>query len=349
MRKKLTHNTIARIILSTAIFSAVATGCRHSNEIEDTAPYIGFTNLTPAPVRPKSGAGDTITDSDGKLRQSPFGVFGYKSAVEGSNPSNVFLGSTAQEVEWDNYLNAWTYTPKRRWEQNMHYSFRAYWPYSAEINPASDAKRIGVEYRSTTQQYDLLVAYATRYPLSEGIEAVPLRFKHALAGLKFNIRFKDTENIEGNLVTVDYITRFYLTGLYSVGTMIYGQQEDNDDPEKIDWIVSENNYDETTKMFEWNGREMFELKPGSSASVFDNDKVVLTIPQTISQSDDKPTKAYFYTEDGGDAIHEVKLPKTVIKPGYIYTFNFLIHSSSITIDIDIQEWNKIQSNVDINL
>lgn len=359
MKKNQAHNSISGIIITAALLACIATavtGCRHSSEIEDDAPYIGFNSLTPAPiqsnqgrVQSKAGAGDIITNTDEKLRQSSFGIFGYKSVVEGNNPTNVFVGSTAEEVGWDNTLNAWTYSPKRRWEQNMHYSFRAYWPFSAEVNPASDAKRIAVEYRSTTQQYDLLVAYATRYPLEEGISTVPMRFKHTLAGLKFNIRFKDTEDTGENDITTDYVTKFYMTGLYSVGSMIYGQQEDSDDPQKIDWIINENNYDESTRMFEWTGREKFELMTGSSASVFDNDKVVLIIPQTLSHAADKPTKAYFYTEAGGDAIHEVTLPKTVLKPGFIYTFNFLIHSSYLTIDIDIQDWNKIQSNVDINL
>ena len=320
----------------------------------DEGEFISFTGLAT-----KAGAGDSITDTDSEMRTRPFGIFGHKRIEESDSPSNVFISTAAQEVGWGtegsgaDARQCWTYTPKRKWEMAMHYSFRAYWPYDAGINPASDAKRLAIEYKATTEDYDLLVAYATRYPQedAEGISAVTMNFRHALSGLRFRIRYKNDASTSG---LTDYVNSFHLKGLYTVGTLEYGQFSDTDDVEKIAWYKQENTFDSTGELYTWSGHERFHSAENATdtdetASVFDGeDKVVFVIPQTLS-SGKGPTTANFYTDNGGDALHSVTLPTTELEVGKIYTFTFIIHSSYVTISIDIAEWDEIQSNVDINL
>lgn len=350
-----------RIAVPAALFMAAAlmftVGCtRHNQGIEpdEDGDFISFATITP---KTRSGAGDSMTDTDERLRQEPFGIYGLKSVDGKSNLANVFIGSDAQEVGWGvsggaatNPIYGWTYTPKRKWEYSMYYTFRAFWPYRAEINSASNATRLGIEYKSTTENYDLLVAYATRYPLEEGIGTVPMRFHHALSGVRFEVKYKDG-SAKG---LKDYVTRFYLKGLYSVGYMIYGQRQSGDDVEKIEWILSDNTFDREHELFDWSGRREFSTaryatEENLTATVFDGDQVVFVIPQTFSPDTDKTTTANFYTEGAGDALQTVNIPKTELKPGKIYTFTLVIHSSYVTVNIDIKDWDVIQSNVDINL
>ena len=324
------HGFYGRPLMVTLAALLMFTACdKQSGTSEpDDADDISFAGT---PSQTKAGGGDVITNTDGKLRKAPFGIFGFKTSSDDSsitgNLTNVFSTTDAQEVGWSQSDGKWTYSPKRRWENSMHYRFRAFWPYDVELNPDSNASRIGIEYKATTESYDLLVAYATRYPLNEGIQPVRLLFHHALSGLRFKIRF-DSKVKKG---TVDYVNRFYLQGMYSVGYMIYGQMADSDPVDKIEWIFDRygNTFDKTGRMF-------------------DCDKVVFIPPQTLS-SGLGVTTANFYTQTGGDALHSVDIPRTTLEPGKIYTFTLVIHDTYLTVDIDIKDWDVLQSNVDINL
>ena len=74
------------------------------------------------------------------------------------------------------------------------------------------------------------------------------------------------------------------------------------------------------------------------------------MPQILSSKPGMETYVNFYTVNGGSsALHKAELPKTELKPGKIYTFTLTINSPQITINVDIQDWKEINSNVDIIL
>lgn len=344
-----THRSSRRLLAALLPLMLIACGGHDTvQEPEDEAGCISFGGTV---TKTKAGAGDVITDTKDKLTKSPFGVYGFKTSSDNasvnSNFSNVFVSPAAQEVGWDAEKSVWTYSPKRRWEQSMHYRFRAFWPYDVELNPKSNANRIGIEYKTTTSQYDLLVAYATRHPLKDGTGSVTMTFRHALSGLRFKVRFAD--GVEAGVK--DAVTEFYLKGLFSVGYLIYGQLEDADDENKINWEFDRNGntFDSTSKLFDWTGSREFRSGDTTGATVFDNGQVVLVPPQTLSSSEGRITTANFLTTLGGDAVHAVKLPETTLEPGKIYTFTLVIHETKMTVDIDIKDWDVIKSNVDINL
>ena len=367
----------ATLSLAACLALMLSSGCTKTpsaGDGEDNADYIDFSSIAPVT---KAGAGDTITDTDDKLRQQSFGIFGSKHLSGSSTLHNVFLSDAAQEVGWGtegsgtSAKQCWTYAPKRKWEMSMDYRFRAYWPYTAEINPSSDATRLAVEYKSTTEQYDLLVAHTTRSPRTEGISTVKMQFHHALSALRFEFKYKDEPQTKG---LTDYVTEFYIKGLYTVGTLMYGyfglegvdglSKSDGGAPaalalnaadpyEKIEWYKSANTFDSTSELFFWSGERRFhaaadESDRNETASVFDGDGLVLIVPQTLSESSRK-TYANFKLRGAGDALHTVALPTEELLPGKIYTFALVISSSYITIDITIKDWDEIQSNVDINL
>lgn len=354
--------TVAPLAVLIAL-SFLAAGCSKAggaggDDAEEGA-VIAFSGQAP---KTRSGAGSTVTDTETLLRGKPFGVFGYKSEDDATAFENVFV-SSPQEVGWDIDNLNWSYTPKRKWDMSKHYRFRAYWPWSAEIKANSNANLLAVEYKSLTEQYDLLVARASRYPLDPDLseedrtKRVPLRFRHALAGLRFEVRYK-TGTVAAGLE--DYVTEFHVKGLSAVGTMFYGQSDDipGSDGDSISWIVSENTFDDSSEMFSWSGRRRLfsgnqdedgSVSGSETATVFDGDGTVFVIPQKLSPSATRKTTANFRTEGGGDAMNTAILPQTALEPGKIYTFTLIIHASYVTVGISIRDWDTLQSNVDINL
>ncbi len=310
----------------------------------------------------RAGAGGDLVTSVGELQAKSFGIFGYKYGDNASNAENVFSTTAPQEVYYTTEklsktdangnaytvdANTWTYDDRQKWQRSMHYKFRAYWPYTANVNRASTANYLAVQYLQN-ENYDLMVAYSTRYPLTEGVGRVPMKFKHALAGLRFKFRYK----VDASLVNIsDAATSLHLKGLIPMGTLIYGKVQDTDTDSTLRWSTSPNNFDSTSELFSWTGSAEFSVGETTSdsfpATVFDGDNVVFAVPQTLSSASNLTTYVYFTTENGKDAVQKVAVPKTVLEAGKIYTFTLVVNGSSVTVNVDIEDWTETQANMDI--
>lgn len=282
-----------------------------------------------------SKAGSTIVEKDEDLQQAPFGVFGYKYESGGMNLSQVFESSSAQRVEYGTH--GWSYSPKRKWEAKL-YIFRAFWPYDAEINSGSDAMRLAIDYSTARDNHDLMVSFNTRDRANEGIAPVKMEFRHALSAICFKLKFKEGEE-------TDNLKKFYLKGIYPVGTMFYGNEADSFEEGGITWKT--NMFDPDGENLLWEGSKPFSAT--ETATVYDGDGLMFIIPQTLSASTDRPSSLNFYTEKAGDALHAYDFPKTTLLPGKVYTYTISLSKSNIQISVDIEDWNTIQSNTDINL
>ncbi len=295
---------------------------------------IGIDELSLDSMATKSGS--TIVKDDSGLQQSPFGIFGYKYESNGTGLSQVFGSSSAQKVEYG--TSGWSYSPKRKWEAKL-YIFRAFWPYEAEINSGSDAMRLAIDYSTESDNHDLMVSFNKRDRVNEGIAPVKMAFRHALSALRFRIKFKEGEE-------TDKLTKFYLKGICPVGTMFYGNETGSFDEGDIIWKT--NMFDSDGENLLWKGSKPFSAT--ESATVYDGtDGLTFIIPQTLSESTDRPTSLNFYTEKAGEALHAYDFPKTTLLPGKIYTYTISLAKSNIQISVDIEDWNMIQSNTDINL
>lgn len=377
MLSHISHIVSGLLVLVVCLFS----GCQksvvpkeHETENED---YISFGGKADGDYDVKSGDGTTpnlVTTE--LLKKEPFGVFGYKFFNDKTGFVDVFSSSNAQEVSWKETLNenkgAWTYVPPQKWTRSMHYRFRAVWPYKPEnIQPGSSANCLSVTYSSFVEDYDLMVAYATRWPLQGDVGTVTLNFKHALAGLRFKIKFAD------GITESDNLKEFYITGIYPQGQLFYGFGLDAS-VTKVDeggteagatkvndglivWKCSDNTFS-VSPQFHWQstqtgGAEKPKSFGGDSHAVANvyfteagtTDGAALIVPQTLSSKDGMETYVNFYTENGGSALHRAMLPKIPLKPGNIYTFTLTINRPQITINVDIQNWKEINSNIDIIL
>lgn len=376
MLSYISHFVLGLLVLAVCLFS----GCRKSvvPEEHETEDYISFGGKADGDYDVKSGDGTTtqlVTTE--LLKKESFGIFGYKSFDDKTGFTNVFSTDTAQKVSWNETLNdnkgAWTYKPKQKWVRSMHYRFRAVWPYKPEnIQAGSSANCFSVTYSSFVEDYDLMVAYATRWPLQDkdGVGPVTLSFKHALAGLRFKIKFAE------DITESDNLTEFYITGIYPHGQLFYGfglnasVTKDGEggtetgttkvDDGLIVWKCGDNAFNSTTPQFHWSSEQTGEaLKPfggeSQAANVYFNensagvDGAALIVPQTLSSKDGMETYVNFYTVNGGTALHRAMLPNTELEPGKIYTFTLTINRPQITIKVDIQDWKAINSNIDIIL
>ena len=374
MRRLLAYtNHIVPSLLALAV--CLFSGCEKSatQKVTDDLgnDFISFSGGTSEDYAVKSDDGSTpvlATTATLKDKDKPFGVFGGKSYDGTTNFSSVFQTDRAQKVYWEKTLNnnegAWTYDdPKQKWERAMHYRFRAVWPYvESNVKANSSANLLSVTYHSLNEDYDLMVAYATRYPLDQGVDAVKLEFKHALAGLRFIVKYDNDATAKDS----DAITEFYLSGLYSQGQLFYGFAEKDSDPKSMIWDLSEYTFNVDTPQFHWPntngvtaGKEIPFGGTGNpeanvyftktkSGETYTLDGAALIVPQTLSSKRGN-TYVHFRTKLGGKALHTVQLPPTELKAGKIYTFTLSINETTITIDGKVQDWKKIYSNIDIIL
>lgn len=349
------------IIFALAVL--LTAGCQQTPKDEPAGEDISFgIAVSGASESTRAGAGGDLVTTVGELRANSFGIFGYKYGDDASDVENVFSTTAPQEVYYTTSAlsktdasgnaytvdaNTWTYDDRQKWQRSMHYKFRAYWPYTANVNRASTANYLAVQYLQN-ENYDLMVAYATRYPLTEGVERVPMKFKHALAGLRFQFRYKE----DASLVNIsDAATSLYLKGLIPSGTLIFGKVQDSDTDNTLRWNTSPDNFDSTRELFSWTGSKKFSVGATTSdntpATVFDGDNVVFAVPQTLSSASNLTTYVFFTTENGNDAVQKVAVPTTVLEAGKIYTFTLVVNGSSVTVNVDIEDWTETQANMDI--
>ena len=322
------------IILTFMVFLA---GCR--KESVPDGDYIAFSGeATQSPLVTKT----VKMDSDAELQSNSFGIYGFRSANDQTDFQNVFETTAAEEVSYNG--TEWTYSPKQKWIRSNYYRFRAYWPYSARINEASNANLIAIDYSTETEQYDLLMAYTTRYPVTGGVDRVTMAFNHALAGVSFKIRFADSSD------GTDAVTEFYLTGLSPTGTLLYGIDDSDEDIETdkrdFNWISTY--VDTENKLLTWDGTKTFSSTV--IATVYDEDGLRFVIPQTPSSAAGKETFVNFYTEKAGNnALHRAQIPNTEWEAGKIYIYTITVKGAKITLTVDIKDWTALDSNIDINL
>lgn len=364
MRRLLAYtNHIVPSLLALAV--CLFSGCEKSatqkvtDDLEND--FISFSGGTSDgyAVKSEDGSTPTLATTD-ILKGKPFGIFGGKSYDGTTNFSSVFQTDRAQVVEWkkEGTTEKWTYDPKQKWERAMHYRFRAVWPYvERNVKANSSANLLSVTYHSLNEDYDLMVAYAERYPLKQGVGAVELEFKHALTGLRFIVKYSDDATKDP-----DAITEFYLTGIYSQGQLFYGYAEADSGRESMIWDLSEYTFNVDTPQFHWTnskggtedtgipfgGTENTEANVYFTKTTSGSDGAALIVPQKLSSQRGK-TYVHFRTTLGGTALHTVELPETQLEAGKIYTFTLSINKTTITIDGKVQDWKKIYSNIDIIL
>lgn len=303
-----------------------------------------------AVLQTKSGAGENVILSTSEtMKTKPFGIYGlYAQDPRSETGTNVFLSTDAVAVSYR--TNSWEYDDLAYWSINQFYRFRAYHPYSGSafnVLNSSSVDLISIDYKVASGTEDLMFAF-WKGQANEAVisQRVPMTFVHALAGLSFSIGFKNSPDVDDN--RTDNITSFAVSGIIPNGTVLYTHPDGDYDAAKMIWIAE--NYDASTKYYQWTGSNAFyKLGAHTATPIFDGpDNVVMAIPQSSSGAKG-PTKVFFTTSEGGDAVNEITLPEVQWEPGVIYSYTFIISQSKIDVEITIKDWEPVEINEDIHI
>lgn len=301
------------------------------------------------------------TDND-NLKKHSIGIYGEYSQVEGGSGTSVFGTSNVTELKYGTNppvtdYEGWYYEPLQYWKRNQYYRFRAYHPYDVAENfeTGDGADNLVVYYRitpgsvGTWENYDLLVAFATRHTGgSDPFVPVRLEFNHALSALRFNVTYAEENNYEG------YLQDFWIEGLRVFGIMSYTHPAETTLGEVIKWDA-QYFYDDKQFFLYNSGKKFTHAAPANVyANGDDSQGLIFVIPQSISQpredgSGTDWTTVCFKTAKSGDAVNRVNLPAVTWVPGKIYTYDLKLGTSEIIIDVTSKDWEVVESNIDIRL
>lgn len=251
-------------------------------------------------------------------------INGVKQTIEGflNDVKLVYYGVGGTEDS----PTGWDYIAEDKyWELGGQYRFRAYYPQTAihqNVISSSNATTFVINYNTTQMQEDLLVAYQPINTMQWSLsDPVPLKFRHALAGVRFQFQFEEGLN-ETDKLTSCWLQNTENCDFTSVGMLAYGTEDPNNgnqyNPNWLDWHESYNS-PATERMYYWKSQEgvvyqrengqntLATAYTGASAeggTFLNNNGYLLIIPQ----QSDGTVQLCFTTYEGGDAIYRIPLP-----------------------------------------
>ncbi|MBQ8608047.1 MAG: fimbrillin family protein [Bacteroidaceae bacterium] len=259
-------------------------------------------------------------------------IVGFLKGSEGKGVKIIYYGDREDDSpsKWD-YENE---DEAAYWELGGKYIFRAYYPQTAvkeNVVASSNATTFVIDYNTTKLQEDLMVAYQPINTMQWNLsEPVPLKFRHALAGLGFQFQFEE------GLYETDYLTSCWLQNtsardFTSVGMLAYGTEDPNNNyeynPNWLDWHESYNS-PATERMYYWESLRddthtdggikiqrtsttnnkatayTNEEKTTQGYSLLNNNGYVLIIPQPSEGS----VQLCFTTYEGGETVYRIPIP-----------------------------------------
>ena len=352
-------------MLTLAAVLAVSSCGREAKE--DFGDVIAFSASAEKVTDSRSTGSALVTNlnTDG----SEIAVYGYHGgASDYSGKTPVFETDGAKRVYYKSSGNArdyhWDYdyngvTDNVKWLRSDYYRFRAFYPYSLidNVNSSSNAEILALtRYSLMTDDADLMVAYATRFPAgdSEGVGPVKLKFEHALSALKFEVKSENSSETE-NSNDKEKVKEFYLTGLFQAGGLVYTSSDASDlkGKQTLNWIPSVS--DEDTPVHHWVAASESDYKVMTigGVSVYDNDGFVFAIPMNGKDKNELIVKtlpkicANFRTDKGGTVLHTAKLPDIRWEPGKKYIYTITVKKATVTVNVTIKPWTLVEAGAEM--
>lgn len=322
----------------------------------------------------------------------------YDITIDGTPYSveNVFKGthlvynpsSSATDTKWE-YEGDPAY-----WVAGGKYIFRAYYP-SGEVSvleSSSSAKAFVVESNTVSTQRDLLLAFNS-FDTVTGLYAdgstgdmskpVPFYFRHAMAAVKVRFRFED------GFYSSDAITSCWFENMENdtfavTGMMSYGDGKSYNEG-KINWLKAYSpgpgytfylwkHNDGIPFSNTFGGSQVIAtaysaFSPGDTGEKFTGqDGFIIIIPQASNGK----TEICFTTENGGNTVFRIAIPKITgtsnelylanpdapsthrdpsgcdFIPGWRYTYTVVITKTDAQVVLGIAPWNRLDSSFDIS-
>lgn len=253
-----------------------------------------------------------------------------------------------------NPYNNWNYPGDGRiWQYNAQYDFRACFPQTlmTSLMTQMDATIIqGGPINTSVIQEDLLVA-ATRISTMDGIpnDPVKLNMKHVFSALRFKVRTAegyttpDHESItscwlqnQGNGTDL-FSTSGYLVHSGNIAPEIRWYTYESSSVPMYMWEHSGVSFTNETALYTANGNR-------TGKEYTKNDGWLLVVPQQVKA---ETLQFCFTMSSTGNTIFKVNIPAITYKPATRYTYILEISGASVSLNLTIAEWNKLDSTHDI--
>lgn len=270
-------------------------------------------------------------------------VYGTWTGASGSETIFDGITLTCQSVS----PLSWTYDEAltRKWKKNGTYDFKAVFmnpdlvsEETIDIETGSNGSHLSISYSMHTQNYDLMVASASR-DMSEGyLGPVELPFRHALAAVRF--LFKKGESSAEDY----YLEMLELKNLRTVGELIL----ESADLSMDSWYLASSFRPEVAH--HWDGDVLLGNSYDNYTGWF------FCIPQELAVEEDESHPAIHFQVkmSGGTSVENtLEIPDTDIhgdpvkwEPGKVYSYYIGVTPQTSFVYVRVSSWDAAYVSVD---
>ena len=316
-----------RKLLTIALMVLVLSGCNDPKPMGDLCK-IGFSSQMNNPQKQSR----SIITGIGDLQKEELKLYGAYT-LDGRT-ARVF---DAERLYYDTTLPGWDYAIPQYWIMNAAYRFCAVCPYSVPCTFSNEDGEVTIGgYMGYTGGVDILYASAERdLKDNEDFSTVPLHFRHACAGVQFNL-----VNASSNVLTS--VRNIRLVGLQNRGDFVF------DSKGSAAWELDGSTVGANDDNQPFGG--LCTLPNGGlpvnlnvKHPLYD-EKVLMILPQTIYKTDVTLHLEYIKEGDTEYAMRDIELgwlggtTPTEWKSGEKYEYNLTITDNTITAEVIVVDW-----------
>lgn len=250
----------------------------------------------------------------------------------------------SERLYYNAEIQAWDYDIPQYWIMNASYRFAAVCPYSIPYSFADDTGISTIAgYTSHTGAPDLLFAVAERdLTSSEDYSTVPLYFRHACAGVQFNL-------VNASSQILKNVRNIRLVGLQNRGDFSF------DTNGSAAWALDGSTIGDSDTEQPFGG--ICTLPSGGlpvnlnvKHPLYD-ERVLMVLPQTIYKTPVTLHLEYIKEGDTEYAVRNIELgwlggsTPTEWKRGEKYEYNLTITDNTITAEVIVVDW--VENFVDL--
>lgn len=317
-----------RKVLTILLTMLVLSGCNDSKPTVGGAYKIGFASQMNNPKPSNRSIVEGVED----LRQSDICLYGAYTFDDST--ARVF---DAERLYYDNALPGWDYADTQYWIMKAAYRFCAVSPYGVPCTFTNNGEVSIYGYTGSTGGADILYASAERdLKENEDYSAVPLHFRHACAGVEFNL-----VNASNRVLTD--VRNIRLVGLQNSGTFTFNSKG------VAAWELDGSTIGADDYYQPFGG--VCTLPDGGLPVNLNvrhplyDERVLMVLPQTIYKTDVVLHLEYIKEGDAAYSVRDIKLGRlesasapTEWKSGEKYLYNLTITDNTITADVIVVDW-----------
>ena len=331
-----------RFILFGIVLAVLLTGCER-----ETWPEAGEGMCFSATQGAMTRATSSVQPDTQDYLIAPGNKIGVYGTITRSGMEDVAVFNK-QAVTCGDDLK-WTYNPLKYWKRSGVYDFKAYFPYTANVQTQTSGKHLVISHAVTSNHCDLMVASAQRNVALYGTDPVELKFKHACSAVRFLFKKESAAD--------DYkLTAFKLQNIRTLGTLDLSGDALTMDNWNFNSAAAS-----AAEVFPWTAATVGDRKdiPASYESYTGYDWYYM-IPQTLAvpEGTARPSVTFSVVFNGEPTAVSMTLPlpdsyeengQTVTanwEPGKVYNYYINLKPSRVALTVHVTAWDPEQLVID---